>query len=59
MPLYEFKCKNCESIQEELVSYSVVDTVTVQCDQCGSTNTKRIMSRPNGRVANTNTPTKS
>lgn len=56
MPLYEFECEKCKNIQEELV-FSKKEEKT-SCDKCGG-NLKKIISRPNGYVKNTQTPTKS
>lgn len=42
MPLYEYRCEDCGHEFEELVSFSRADLV--QCENCGSKNTRRLMS---------------
>ena len=55
MPLYEFECEKCKNTQEELI-FSKEEKI--RCDKCGG-RLKKIISRPNGYVKNTKTPTKS
>ena len=55
MPLYEFECEKCKNIQEELI-FSKKEKIV--CNKCGG-NLKKIVSRSNGYVKNTQTPTKS
>lgn len=43
MPLYDFKCKECNAIEELLVSSDSV----VECAQCGG-ECERLLSRPGG-----------
>ncbi len=40
MPLYEYKCSECEHVFEELVSASAIDSSPV-CPSCGSERTDR------------------
>lgn len=36
MPIYTYKCKSCQSIQDLLVSYSESDDATPhKCEKCG------------------------
>ncbi len=42
MPMFEFKCKTCGEIFEELVSSS--KTGSVECEKCGSKDTEKLMS---------------
>lgn len=41
MPLFEFKCENCENTFEELLSDK---SEQVRCPNCNSKNVKRMMS---------------
>lgn len=44
MPIYEFKCLDCNSCVELLIMNSD-ETVEMKCQQCNSTEMERIMSR--------------
>ena len=46
MPIYEFKCMECEEVFEVLCVNSD-DTVTMECKKCQSPNIERIMSSTN------------
>jgi putative FmdB family regulatory protein len=41
MPMYEYKCSECEHQFEELVSSG---TVSVACPKCGSEKTQKLLS---------------
>ena len=46
MPLYEFKCRECEHRFEELVGSHVgLDQGDVACPECGAADPERLMSR--------------
>ncbi len=45
MPIYEFKCRNCGTITENLV-FTIEQGDSRTCRKCGSNRTERIMSRP-------------
>jgi putative FmdB family regulatory protein len=57
--LYEFTCKECNHVQEELISPFHLNDVIIFCHNCGSKKMKRLISRPNGIVKGTQTPTRS
>lgn len=44
MPIYEFKCRDCGTITENLVTALDKDNSCI-CRNCGSNSTERIMSR--------------
>jgi len=44
MPIYEFRCTNCGRIREFLI-ISSNDTVEIRCDECGSEQMERVVSR--------------
>ena len=48
MPVYEFECEACAARFEDLVAS---ETTSLVCPECGSTRTKRLLSRvsPAGR----------
>lgn len=41
MPIYDYKCKECEHVQEE--SHSWKEEPVIQCVKCGSTKTHRVV----------------
>jgi putative FmdB family regulatory protein len=43
MPLYEYECKDCSAKFEKMVSLSA-SAKTVECPECGSTNTGKLIS---------------
>lgn len=45
MPCYEFECKKCKKVYEEITSYDETDKYKgVQCPDCGSKSKRRLMS---------------
>lgn len=42
MPLYKYRCLDCQEEYEELVSFSQSDEVV--CPKCGSRNTRKLVS---------------
>ena len=44
MPIYEFKCKNCNHVFEELVFSSIVNSEEIICPECGEKNSEKLMS---------------
>jgi putative FmdB family regulatory protein len=46
MPIYEFKCLECENICE-LLLINANDTVEMKCSKCSSNNLERVMSTTN------------
>lgn len=53
-PLYEYNCRRCDKVFEELASF---DDYYYECPDCKHM-AERQISRCNGKVAGTNTPTK-
>lgn len=45
MPAYDFICNNCKQRFEVFLSYSEYGKTPVACSQCGSTNTRRRITR--------------
>lgn len=43
MPIYEYKCNECEEVFEQLTT-SVKDSPKVQCPKCKSENVSKLMS---------------
>ncbi len=43
MPIYEYRCTDCDNDFEALVR-SMVQTETIQCPTCGSTHVKKAIS---------------
>lgn len=48
MAIYSYKCRECESIQEE--KHSVSENPEIECKECGSTHTFRYLGNGNVRV---------
>ena len=47
MPIYEYKCNNCENTSSIFFrSIKSVDTESVKCQHCASSSLKRLISRP-------------
>jgi putative FmdB family regulatory protein len=44
MPIYEFRCKNCHHVFEELVFSSLVNGEDLVCPACGEKNAEKLMS---------------
>jgi len=50
MPIYEYKCNNCENTSPIFFrSIKSIDTESVKCQHCASSSLKRLISRP-GRI---------
>ena len=49
MPIYEFKCLECENIVEMLL-INVNETMEMKCSKCNSKNLERVMSTTNYSV---------
>ena len=50
MPIYEFKCLECNDVMEILVM-NQEDTVEMRCPKCASSNLERIISSTNFSMA--------
>lgn len=55
MPLYEFECRSCRHVFEELVR-SAKDGESMSCPSCGGTDVARKMSTFAGRMGQSKTP---
>ena len=44
MPIYEFKCNDCQHVFEELVFSSNTDSKSIICPECGAKNSDKLMS---------------
>jgi putative FmdB family regulatory protein len=51
MPIYEFKCLNCNECMEILVMGADSGKVEMRCKQCGSEDLERILSSTNYAMA--------
>ncbi len=43
MPIYEYKCNNCDN-QFEILTTSVSDGKAIPCDKCGSVDLTKLLS---------------
>jgi len=58
MPMYDYRCRRCGSLFEELVSSSSVPDKEIPCPQCGAHEAERQLSAPAVAVkGGTYTPT--
>ena len=56
MPIYEYKCNNCEKTSSIFFrSIKSADTESVKCQHCASPSLKRLISRP-GRIQSKGEP---
>jgi putative FmdB family regulatory protein len=46
MPMFDYKCKNCDQLFEELVSSSTVSDSEITCPHCRARRAKRQLSAP-------------
>ena len=46
MPMYDYRCKNCDEVFEELVLSSTVPDEDVKCPKCGKNKSERLLSAP-------------
>jgi len=46
MPMYDYRCRNCAEIFEELVLSSSVPDEEIQCPKCGKSKSERLLSAP-------------
>jgi putative FmdB family regulatory protein len=45
LPIFEFRCANCDNIQEFILTGS--DEIEMKCGKCGGEDLERVMSRTN------------
>ena len=50
MPLYEYRCQECNALFEAIVASSE-STEAVHCKQCNSTNVKKTLSAASFRIS--------
>lgn len=58
MPIYVYKCEDCETEQDEIHPMAGPDR-ELACQNCGSKRLSKQITRANGYVAGTDTPTHS
>lgn len=46
MPIYEFKCADCDA-KKEILFRSIDEKIDLACDACGSQNLQRVLSSSN------------
>lgn len=46
MPMYDYRCKNCAEVFEELVFSSIAPDEDVKCPKCGKNKSERLLSAP-------------
>ncbi len=46
MPMYDYRCKSCDKVFEELVSSSATSDEKIECPQCSQNKSKRLLSAP-------------
>ncbi len=44
MPIYEFRCLKCGSVQEIIVTRSESDAIEIKCNDCGGKELERLLS---------------
>lgn len=44
MPIFEFRCKNCNYLFEEFVFSSKIDINVIACPECGEQKAEKLMS---------------
>ena len=46
MPMYDYRCKNCDEVFEELVFSSTAPDEDITCPKCGQKKSERLLSAP-------------
>ena len=46
MPVFDYECKNCGKVYEELVMSGSTPDSEIECPACGENNSVRLMSAP-------------
>ena len=46
MPMYDYRCKNCDEVFEELVFTSDTPDEEIECPKCGKNKSERLLSAP-------------
>jgi len=59
MPMYDYRCKNCDEVFEELVFSNSTSDDEIKCPKCGQSKSERLISAPmvsTGGSSNTYSP---
>ena len=56
MPLYEFTCRKCGSVFEEIMSFTEMEQGNLKCPQCSSSRVDRSLSTFSTGTASSDTP---
>ena len=46
MPMYDYRCKNCDEVYEELILSSTTPDKEIKCPKCGQNKSERLLSAP-------------
>jgi len=46
MPMYDYRCKNCDEVFEELVFFSTTSDEEIKCPKCDQNQSERLFSAP-------------
>lgn len=46
MPMYDYHCKNCDEVFEELILSSTTPDEEIECPKCGQNKSERLLSAP-------------
>lgn|GEM_PF-411879 len=46
MPMFDYRCRNCEHVFEELVASSSVPDEEIECPRCKQRQSERLLSAP-------------
>jgi putative FmdB family regulatory protein len=46
MPMYDYRCKNCDEVFEELVFSSTTPDEEIKCPKCSQNQSERLLSAP-------------
>ena len=46
MPMYDYRCENCDEVFEELVFSNTIPDEEIKCPKCCQNNSKRLFSAP-------------
>lgn len=46
MPMYDYRCKNCDEVFEELILSSTTPDEEIKCPKCGQNKSERLLSAP-------------
>ena len=46
MPMFDYLCKNCDEVFEELIFTSATPDEEIKCPKCGENKSERLLSAP-------------